>query len=129
MAGDLQFDAKKIHGRGRDEQARHRRRHDDVAQSPLADQHVVARRDPGFAVDAETGRGVALGIEIDDENPLADGGERRAEIDGGGRLADPALLVRHRQNARARPGVGLANEGRGRVHGLRFSAVANPEDR
>ena len=39
------------------------------------------------------GRGVALRIEIDDQDILADGGERGAEIDGGRRLADAALLV------------------------------------
>ena len=44
-------------------------------------------------------------------------------------LPTPPFWFAMRQNARARPGVGLANEGRGRVHGLRFSALANPEDR
>ena len=79
----------------------------------LADQHVVARGDAGLAVDAEAGRGVALRIKIDDEDALADRGERRAEIDGGRRLADPALLVRHGENARPRAGAGLADRADG----------------
>ena len=111
MPSDFQLDAKKIHGRGRDEQARHRGRNDDVAQRLLANQHVVARGHSSVAVDAEPGRGVALGIEIDDEHPLADRGERGPEVDGGGGLADAALLVRHGENARARPAVGLATRG------------------
>ena len=116
MAGDLEFDAKKIHGRGRDEEARHRGRNDDLAQRPLADQHVVARGHPSLAIDAESGRRVALGIEIDDEHPLADRGKRSSKVDGGGCLADTALLVRHCENARTRPAVGLANEGLGLGH-------------
>ena len=113
MAGDFELDAEKIHGRGGDEQARHRGRNDDVAQGFFADQHVVARGHPSLAIDAEAGRGVALGIEIEDEHPLADRGQRGAKVDGGGGLADAALLVRHGENARTRPAVGLANEGLG----------------
>ena len=52
-------------------------------------------------VDAEPGAGIALRIEIDDQHALADGGERRAEIDGRGRLADAALLVGEREDAHA----------------------------
>src|SRR5262249_33692200 len=51
-------------------------------------------------VDAKAGRSIALGIEIDDQHALADRGEGRAEIDRGRRLADAALLVGERQNAR-----------------------------
>ena len=42
MAGDFELDPEQIHGRGRDEEARHRGRNDDVAQGFLADQHLVA---------------------------------------------------------------------------------------
>ena len=44
-----------------------------------------------------------------------------SEIDGGGALADPALLVRNGENARPRTGFGLAIERMDRVHGLWFS--------
>ena len=86
-------------------------------QRPFSDQHVVTRGDARLAIDAKPGRGVALGIEIDNEHALADRGERGSEIDGGGGLADPALLVRRGENARPGPGFGLAIEGKGRVHG------------
>ena len=113
MAGDFELDPQKIHSRGRDDEARHRGRNDDVAQRLLADQHFVARSCSSVSVDAEPGRRVALGIEIEDQHPLADRGERGAEVDGGGGLADAALLVRHGENARTRGAVGLANEGLG----------------
>ncbi len=72
---------------------RHGRRDDGVAQRRFADQHVIGRIAPVAAIDAETGRGVALRIEIDDQDVFADGGERRAEIDGRRGLADAALLI------------------------------------
>ena len=111
MAGDLELDAEKIHGRGGDEQARHRGRNDDLAQGFFADQHLVARSCSSAPIDAEPGRGVALGIEIEDQHALADRGERRSKIDGGGRLADAALLVRQGENARARAPSGSRTRG------------------
>ena len=59
------------------------------------------RRGGGRPVDAEAGRGVALRIEVDDEHPLADGGEGGGEVDRGRRLADAALLVGDGDDARA----------------------------
>ena len=129
MAGDLELDPQKIHGRGRDEQAGHRGRNDDVAQGLLADQHLVAGSRSSVPIDAEPGRGVALWVEIQDQHALADGGKRCPEVDGGGGLADPALLVRHGENARARPAVKLANEGLRLGHGVQVSASANAQDR
>jgi hypothetical protein len=78
----------------------HSRRDDGVAQGRLAGQHVIGRVTPAAAIDAETGGRVALRIKIDDQHILADGGERRAEIDRGGGLADAALLIGHGENAR-----------------------------
>src|SRR5262249_39703519 len=46
-----------------------------------------------LARNAKTGRGIALRIEIDQQDMLAGGGERRREIDRGRCLADPALLI------------------------------------
>ena len=79
-----------------------------VAQRRFADQHVIGRAVAVAAVDAEPGRGVALRIEIDDQHALADGGQRGAEIDRGRGLADAALLVGERQDARMGR-LGLAN--------------------
>ena len=55
---------------------------------------------PAAAIDAESGRGIALRIEIDDQNFLADRSKRRAEIDGGSGLADAALLIGDGEHAR-----------------------------
>ena len=55
--------------------------------------------------DAETGRGVALGVEVDHEHPVAERGERGPEVDRGRRLADAALLVGDGHDVRAGPGV------------------------
>ena len=37
-------------------------------------------------------------VEIDHEHPIADVGQAGGEIDGGGRLAHPALLIRNRDD-------------------------------
>ena len=44
-------------------------------------------------VDAQAGAGVALRIEVDDQDPVAEVGQAGAEVDRGGGLADAALLV------------------------------------
>ena len=66
----------------------------------FADQHVIGRAGAVAAIDAEAGRGVALRIEIDDQDALANRCERRAEIDRCGCFSDAALLIRQRQDAR-----------------------------
>ena len=43
--------------------------------------------------DAETGRGVALRVEVDHQHPVAERRQRGAEVDRGRGLADAALLV------------------------------------
>jgi hypothetical protein len=48
---------------------------------------------PPSSGDAETGRGVALRVEIDHQHARADRGQRRGEIDRRRGLADAALLV------------------------------------
>ena len=57
-------------------------------------QEVVARRPVRLL--AQTGGGVRLRVEIDQQRPLARLGEAGREVDGGRRLADAALLVRDR---------------------------------
>ena len=71
-----------------------------IAQRRFADQHVIGRAVAVAAIDAETGRGVALRIEIDDQDALANRGECRAQVDRRRGLADAALLVGQRQDAR-----------------------------
>ena len=66
----------------------------------LIDQHLIGAGAAVAALDAEAGRGVALGVEIDDQHALAAGGEGGRQVDGGGGLADSALLVRHGDDTR-----------------------------
>ena len=54
-----------------------------------------------MALNAESGRGIALRIEIDDQHLLAHRRERGAEIDRGRGLPDPALLIGDGQDAHA----------------------------
>ncbi len=97
---ELKLEAGEIHGGGRDVQPRDCGRHHRFAQGCFADQHVIGRAAAVAAVDAEAGRGVALGIEVDDQDALADRSQRRAEVDCSRGLADAALLVGERQDAR-----------------------------
>ncbi len=46
--------------------------------------------------DAEPVRGVRLRVHVDQEHPLPRLRETRSKIDGGRRLADPALLICYR---------------------------------
>ena len=70
------------------------------AQRCFADQHVIGRAVAGAAIDAETSGGIALRIEIDDQHALANRSECRTQIDRRGGLADAALLIGQRQDAR-----------------------------
>ncbi len=96
----------------------------------FADQHVVGRDPAVAAVDAEPGRGVALRVEVDDQHAFADGGERRAEVDGGGGLADAALLVGDGEHPRRLGRLGVVRQhddlrigrGRRRIGGRRALA-------
>ena len=65
---DLKLEAGEIERRRRKMEARHRGRHDRVAQRRLADEDVVGGVAAVAAIDAETGRSVALRIEIDDQD-------------------------------------------------------------
>ena len=86
-------------GRRHDRKIGNRGRNRPVDDVGLAEQHFVGRDFPVLAVDAKPGAGIALRIEIDDQNPLADRGKRGRQVDGGGGLADPALLVGYRDHA------------------------------
>ena len=54
---------------------------------------------PGAVLDAERGAGVALRVEVDHEDLQPLQRERGRDVDGGGRLADAALLVRDGEHA------------------------------
>ncbi len=90
-----------VDGGGDEREARHGGRHARLGERRLAAQDIEGRDFTVPVVDAEPGAGIALRVEVDDEQALADGRERRAEIDGGGGLANAALLVGQREDAGA----------------------------
>ena len=53
----------------------------------------------GRVLEAETAGGVGLGIKIDEEDPATCFGRPRGEVNGGGGLADPALLINDSHDA------------------------------
>ncbi|CAI7644867.1 unnamed protein product, partial [Penicillium discolor] len=103
LAGDL---VDEVHLRGGEVDVRgehvetgHVRVHDRVVRVALrVEQEVVDRRDV-VRLDAETGGQRALRVEVHGEHLAAVLRERGGEVDGGGRLADAALLVTERDDA------------------------------
>ena len=91
-----------VEARRSDEEVLDRRRLDAVLDGHVAQDHVVHRCLQAADVDAEAGAGVALGIEIDDQDPVAEIGQAGTEVDRGGGLADAALLVGDGHDARER---------------------------
>ena len=67
-----------------------------VVQQDVVDRVVEATR-----LDAEAGGGVALRVEVDDQDLPTELGEGGTQIDGRRRLADPTLLVGDREDPAA----------------------------
>ncbi len=70
------------------------------AAMPALHQQVVDGEVQLHRVDAEADRQRALRVEVDEQHAAAVFGERGAQVDGRGGLADPALLVAHRDDLR-----------------------------
>src|SRR5690606_20289775 len=81
-------------------------------------QTVVDVRHPRVVRHVESGGGVALGVEVYDQDPVTVQGERDRQVDRGGGLTDTALLIRHADDARPRrPGHGHLAAGIEDLHG------------
>ena len=63
----------------------------------VAEQHIVDRHRQLVRIGTQREAQAALGVEVDQQHPLADLGERRTQGGDRGRLGHPALLVGHRQ--------------------------------
>ena len=72
---------------------------DGVGRGVLDQQGIGAAGSIG-AADAEAGGGIALGVEVDQQYRFAGSGEGGRQVDGRGGLANAALLVGDRQDAR-----------------------------
>jgi hypothetical protein len=85
-------------------QARHGGGHCDVVDDRFATQELVHREPLAADVETEAGARVSLRVEVDQDHLPAQLGHRRAQVDGGGRLAHAALLVDHGDDSRSRRG-------------------------
>ena len=93
-----------------------RRRDDDVCQARLPVRHRVVHAFRDLADVEKRHRAVRLRVEIDEEGPLAAQRQRGREIDGGGRLADSAFLVRDGDNHQ--PSINRVGAGAGKLEGF-----------
>jgi len=72
----------------------------DVADACRTGEHVVHRLHEVLGVDAEGEREAGLRVEVDEEDLLAELGKGDTQAGHGRRLADAALLARHRDRPR-----------------------------
>ena len=98
----LDLGAREVDGGGEHEEVLEARGLDAVEGGGVGHDHVVDRGLHVAVVDPEAGRRVALRVEVDHEHAVARFGERGAQVDGGGGLAHPALLVGDRDDPRER---------------------------
>ena len=70
-----------------------------VGSGDVAHQDLVGVGAIGVAKESEAAGGVGLGVAVDEEGWGLVRRERRGEVDGGGRLADSALLVGDRDDS------------------------------
>jgi hypothetical protein len=95
---DLDLRAGHVELAGNDIQPLGHRRLDQVHGGALAEQRPVQAA-AGLRRHAEPAGGVALRIQVDHEHGLLEFGQAGCQVDRRGRLADPALLVRHGDDA------------------------------
>ena len=88
----------------RDEQVAHRRRLDALVDGQVLHDDLVHGGLELAGVHPQPGRGIALGIEVDDQRAVAERREAGTKVDGGGRLSHAALLIGDGQDAGQRAG-------------------------
>ena len=111
-----------------DEEAGNLGRDDGTFELGLAEDQLIAGQRPRLALDAKAGAGVALRVEIDDENAVPRRCQCGRQIDGGRGLADAALLIGDGDDpsaAQDRNGARL-NLSRGEAHGLPVASEERP---
>ncbi len=99
-AGDFQFDAKKVERGRRQIKPRHSGFLGYLDQRHFIHKDIIGGIFPAHPFNAQSGRGIALRIKVDDQNRFADRRQRRTQIDRGSRLADTALLIGDGNNPR-----------------------------
>src|SRR5688500_3500224 len=98
-AEELDLGRGELDRRRRDIQTLRAARHDDRLERDLRlEEDIRHALLDGVEIDAEADGEVRLRVEVDAEDPLLQLDERPTEIDGAGRLADAALLIRERDD-------------------------------
>ena len=82
----------------------------DLASVALRVKQQVVDGGAIVRLDAEASRQRALRVKVNGENAATVLGERRRQVDRGGRLADATLLVAQRNNARGAMAVKLRRD-------------------
>ena len=99
-AEQLVLGRRQVDVRRRDVDARGLGRHDDVLDGDVGiDERVRHRSLDGPRIEAQADGQVGLRIHVHAQDAVALLGQRAGEVDGGGRLADAALLVRDGDDA------------------------------
>ena len=91
--GHLDFGADQIDRRRRHAQMGQFRRPDDRVNRLLPDQEIVGRRLQAAAIDSDTAGGVALRVDVEQQDVIFGRRERCGQIDRRGGFADAPLLV------------------------------------
>ena len=100
LVDEVHLGGREIDVRGDDVEVLDRRGDDRVVRVALGVQQQVVDGQHVVRVDAEAGRERTLRIEVDGQHLPAVLRQSRREVDRGGRLADAALLVAQRDDAR-----------------------------
>ncbi|MNE12931.1 hypothetical protein D3C80_1057540 [compost metagenome] len=95
----LDLDAGHVGVGGDDEQARHGGLDGGLVDRTPIDDDVIDGDPTCFTWNTESGRGVALRVHVDDQHLRADGGQGRAQVDGGRGLAHAPFLIGDGQDA------------------------------
>ena len=96
----LDLDPQQIHAGGQQIEPRHGRAAHRIGQGALVEQHIKAGNGAVVLADAEPGACIALRVKIDQQNLLANGGQRRAQINRCCGFANAAFLIGETQNTR-----------------------------
>ena len=92
-AHQLHFGTAQVHRGRNDVEAGDLGSDDAILKRRFIYQHIIARHVAMGSVHADSGRGIALRIKVDQQGLPSGCRHCRCDIDGGGGLAPPALLV------------------------------------
>ena len=99
-ADQLELGAREIDGRGHHVKPRHGASNGGLAQCRRTSQDIVTGETAIGPLDPQAGTGIALWIQVENQNPAADGGHGRGQVDCRRSFADATFLIGDRQDPR-----------------------------